>query len=50
MANPLTFGPGIEIGLGINLGPGVIVVDFEYLTTEDGFELITENGDFLITE
>ena len=50
MATALTFGPGIEIGQGISFGSGVVVVDFEYLITQDGFELITENGDFLITE
>jgi len=50
-AGPLTFGPGIVIEAGgVQAGPNVIVVDYEYLMTEAGDFLITEAGDYLITE
>lgn len=48
---PLTFGPGIVIEAGgVQAGPNVIIVDFEYLLTEAGDFLMTESGDFLISE
>ena len=48
---PLTFGPGIVIEYGgIQMGPDVIVINYEYLTTETGDFLATEDGDLLTTE
>jgi hypothetical protein len=50
-AGPLTFGPGIVIEAGgVQAGPNVIIVDYEYLTTENGDFLITEAGELLVTE
>jgi len=50
-SGPLTFGPGIVIEAGgIQAGPDVIVINFEYLITETGDFLMTEAGEYLGTE
>jgi hypothetical protein len=49
MSTPIVFESGISIGLGIQIGP-VVVVEYEYLTTQNDELLMTESGDFLITE